>query len=347
MSSVAKFQIPSEEHASEAHTAAIYALQIRGKYMVTGSADTTIRRWDLDTGRLIPPIIRGPEKSIVCLQFDQRPEHDVLIAGGVDGVLRICNFSTGEEIGTVASAHEETLLSLSFDDGYIVTGGRNQKVCVWNRREIRDVSSLPQSFQHVAGEDGIIKPFSKLAEYAVNNAAINAVQLAGDSIIVGSGDRTVHILSLNTGAVVKKLNTAAGVADMHLNGRLLIAACSDGSVTVWDMTDDTVKTRIEGPRTVARAVDAVSDGQGNLARVAIGKYDGTVQIYKKDSTSDAWLIMNTLEYGVQPERISDDNPYVHSYAEAERVFDVAFRGDQVYCCGQGNFVVGWTLPGDT
>ncbi|KAK4502128.1 hypothetical protein PRZ48_005551 [Zasmidium cellare] len=335
MNSILKFQIPAPEHAAEAHTASIYALQVHSKYMVTASQDKTIRRWDLNTGRLIPPVITGCEGSVLCLQFDERPDHDILVSGGVDGALRVYKFSTGDEVAVVANAHEESVLSLSFDDRYIVTGSKDKGVRVWNRNEIRDKALLPQAFQRASNEDGIVKPLSKLSEYATNQAAVNAVQLLGDTIIVGSGDRTVQVLKLDTGDIVRKFNAAAGVADLHFNGRLLLAGSSDGSATIWDINDGSVKARLEGPRTVVRGVDAVDDENGEFSRLAIGKYDGTVQIYEKDKTSETWTVTNTLEYGIQPERISDDNPYVHTYPEGERVFDVSFHGDKI----------GYFLPG--
>lgn len=342
---IRRISIPSADHLGEAHTDSIYALRIHDNHLVTASKDTTVRRWDLETGRLIHPIIRGAQGSVLCLQFDPRPDQDVLIAGDTSGTLHVYKFSSGELVERVGGAHEESILSLAFDERWIVTGGRDKRVKVWSRREERK-GNLPEAYQSSAGQGDvdIIKPYSKSAEYAAHHAAVNAIQLHGDLIIAGSGDRTVSVLSIQSGEVLKTFRAAAGVADLHFNGRLLLAGSSDGNCTIWNVETGEMKARIEGPRTVVRAVDAISDDKGEFTRLAIGKYDGTVQIYEK--SAGKWVVKTTLEYGVQPERISNENPYVHTYEEGDRVFDVCLRGNEVFCSGQGNVVVGWTLPAE-
>lgn len=77
------FQLPHPDHPTEAHTECVYTIQYSGKYLVSGSRDRSIRIWNLDTQRLIHPPLLGHSASVLCLQFDERPEHDLVVSGGV------------------------------------------------------------------------------------------------------------------------------------------------------------------------------------------------------------------------------------------------------------------------
>ncbi|KAK0886485.1 hypothetical protein LTR57_025719, partial [Friedmanniomyces endolithicus] len=47
------FRLPHPDHAAEGHTGPVYAIQQCGRQLVSGGSDGTVRRWDLDSQRLI------------------------------------------------------------------------------------------------------------------------------------------------------------------------------------------------------------------------------------------------------------------------------------------------------
>lgn len=359
-----KFQIPHEEHAEdERHKASIYALQIRGNRMVTASADKTVRRWDLDTGRLIPSVIDGRDLtsftgSVICLQFDDRPEDDIIIAGAVGGTVAVICFSTGLARKALRNAHSDTVLSLHFDDKFLVTSSKDEKVKVWNRLTIHDVGSLPTWLRPSDAEDqgDILEEYTLLGTLSRHHGAVNAIQISGNTIISGGSDQKVLITDLQTGQIVHSFALGCGVADLHFNSRLLLIGCTNNTTTICDTSSMSVSAKLKGHRNLIRAVDAVSDGEAGFVRIATGGYDGLVRIWEQNAAihtgssdhsegDEPWAVKATFEYGLQPELISDDNPYVHRYEEGQRVFDVSLQDDKIFCSGQGNVVVGWKIPG--
>lgn len=342
---VTKSQIPREEHEDEAHGASIYALQVRGDLLVTASADKTIRKWSIRTRRLLQSPLSGHEASVLCLQFDDSPAQDVLISGSADSSIRVWRLSTGD-VEKLIDAHVESVLSLHFDENHLVSGGKDKTVRLWNRRAIQDTSALPEfvrSSHPTLGPSHTLEEYTLLATLTSHQAAVNAVQLHGDTIVSGAGDRKINVWNLQTGQVTHSISPhTRGIADMQFNGRLLLAGSSDNTAAIYDVEGMVEKARLTGHKNLIRAVDATPSDGSDFTRIVTGSYDGTLCIWEKEASSpEQWVIKSTLEYGVQPQPISDDNPYVHTYIEAARVFDVCFQNNSVFCSGQGNTVVKW------
>lgn len=346
VNSVTKFQIPREEHSDEAHQGPIYAFQVRGRHLVTASADRTICKWDIQTGRLTQPPLVSHEGSVICLQFDDAPDQDVIISGSVDSSILLWKFSTGDVVKRLSEGHVESVLSLHFDDKYLVSGGKDKGIKLWNRHRVRELTALPEfvrsSHPAVESPDGL-EEYTLLASLAPHQAAVNAVQIHRDTIISGSGDRKIHVWNLQSGQITQSLAPhQRGIADLLFNGRLLLAGASDNIATIYDVGSQQEKARLTGHKSLIRAVHAISDDWCEFVRIVTGSYDGTVRIWEKNETDpEQWVVKSTLEYGIQPELISNDNPYIHHYEEGQRVFEACIQDNQVFCSGQGNTVVGW------
>lgn len=130
------FQLPHPNHPDEAHTECVYTIQYSGRYLVSGSRDKTIRIWNLDTLRLVHPPLAGHTASVLCLQFDERPDQDIVVSGGSDCRVILWRFSTGRIVKEIEKAHSESVLNLRFDDRYLVTCSKDKTIKVWNRKEM-------------------------------------------------------------------------------------------------------------------------------------------------------------------------------------------------------------------
>ena len=131
------FRLPRIGHASDAHTQCVYTIQYSGNHLVSGSRDKTVRVWDLETGRLRLKPLEGHEGSVLCLQFDERPDQDVIISGGSDADVIIWKFSTGDMIKRMKRAHSESVLNLRFDHRYLVTCSKDKTIRVWSRKQLQ------------------------------------------------------------------------------------------------------------------------------------------------------------------------------------------------------------------
>lgn len=138
----------------EAHVAEVTALHFRGDTLVSGSADKTLRQWDLEKGRCVQTLDvlwaaaqasatqgmhenrwqtsgRLPDATadfVGALQcFDA-----ALACGTADGMVRLWDLRSGQVHRSLVG-HTGPITSLMFDDVHLVTGSldRSIRVCLF------------------------------------------------------------------------------------------------------------------------------------------------------------------------------------------------------------------------
>jgi F-box/WD-40 domain protein MET30 len=108
------------------HTNGVMALQFFDNILATGSYDSTVKIWDMETGEELRTL-RGHTSGVRCLQFDDTK----LISGSLDSTLRIWNWRTGECLATLPG-HTAGVISLHFDSNILVSGSIDKTAKVWN-----------------------------------------------------------------------------------------------------------------------------------------------------------------------------------------------------------------------
>jgi division protein 1 len=144
--------------ALQAHVAEVTALHFRGNTLVSGSADKTLRQWDLQKGRCVQTLdvlwaaaqasatqglhdgqwrgaagggrLPDPDADFVgALQcFDA-----ALACGTADGMVRLWDLRSGQVHRSLVG-HTGPISSLQFDDVHLVTGSldRSIRVSLWS-----------------------------------------------------------------------------------------------------------------------------------------------------------------------------------------------------------------------
>lgn len=269
------FQLPHPNYQEEAHTECVYTIQYSGRYLVSGSRDKTVRIWNLDTQRLVLPPLAGHAASVLCLQFDERPEQDIVISGGSDCHVLLWKFSTGQLLRRLEKAHSESVLNLRFDDKYLVTCSKDKTIKVWNRREIWPTDEayptsttsgarFPQhiiDMQHLA--EGQRLNFKPLKEYSLimtldgHGAAVNAIQILDGQIVSASGDRSVKVWDVHTGACLRTFSGhTKGIACVQFDGRRIVSGSSDETVRIFDRATGAEVACLQGHTNLVRTVQA-------------------------------------------------------------------------------------------
>ncbi|KAK5723782.1 hypothetical protein LTR15_005482 [Elasticomyces elasticus] len=283
------FRLPRPEHAEEGHSECVYTIQHTAKHLVSGSRDRTIRIWDLDTYRLKREPLKGHEASVLCLQFDERPEQDIIVSGGSDAYLIIWKFSTGEVVRKMTNAHDESILNLRFDDRYIVTCSKDKSVKVWSRHALHKDDPLVPSHILPLLENGsflgydvrtnIIREHSLLVNFGpplagAHQAAVNAVQIHDKTVISASGDRTIKSWNIDTGKMTRTyIGHTKGIACVQFDGRRIVSGSSDNTVRIFDAQ-------------TAAEVGCLS-GHGNLVRTVQARFGDLETVTDDELLSDA------------------------------------------------------------
>ena len=100
-----------------------------GQTLVSGSADWTIKQWDLNTGKLIRTLT-GHSEAVKSVAIS--PDGQVLASGSSDKTIKLWNLTTGELIHTLTE-HADKISSVAFSpDGQTIVSGSNDKtIKIW------------------------------------------------------------------------------------------------------------------------------------------------------------------------------------------------------------------------
>ncbi|KZF24867.1 WD40 repeat-like protein [Xylona heveae TC161] len=280
------FQLPHPDHPHEAHRECVYTIQYSGNFLVSGSRDRTVRIWDLESRRLLRKPLAGHTGSVLCLQFDERGDQDIIISGSSDTDVILWRFSTGEMIRKIERAHRESVLNLRFDDRYLITCSKDKTIKVWSRRELLPgdtdypritgagsavfpsyiISPVTHPYLYTNGQLNKkvkpLPPYSLLMTLHGHNAAVNAIQVYDDQIVSASGDRLIKVWDIRTGECLKTLpGHRKGIACLQFDGRRIVSGSSDNTVRIFDRSSGVEVACLEAHGNLVRTVQA---GFGDL-----------------------------------------------------------------------------------
>ncbi|KAI1335823.1 mitochondrial division protein [Xylariaceae sp. FL0016] len=178
----------------QSHMDEITALHFRGNVLVSGSADKTLRHWDLEKGRCVQTldVMWAAAQASVSIgtgegswRTTSRPTaaaadfvgalqvfESALACGTADGMVRLWDLRSGQVHRSLVG-HTGPVTCLQFDDVHIVTGSLDRSIRIWDLRtgSIYDayaydnaVTSMMFDNRRIvsaAGED-VVKVYDKL-----------------------------------------------------------------------------------------------------------------------------------------------------------------------------------------
>jgi F-box/WD-40 domain protein MET30 len=157
------------------HTNGVMCLQFDDNILATGSYDSSIKIWDIETGECLRTL-RGHTSGVRALQFDDTK----LISGSLDRTLKIWNWRTGECVSTY-QGHTDGVISLNFEANILASGSIDHTIKIWN--------------------------FVDKSTFALNGHTdwVNAVKVdsASRTIFSASDDCTVRLWDLDTKQCIK------------------------------------------------------------------------------------------------------------------------------------------------
>ncbi|MCL2347778.1 MAG: protein kinase [Planctomycetaceae bacterium] len=231
-----------------------------GRFAVSGSWDLSLRLWNVATKETIR---KFDEKirSVNSVIFS--PNARTVAASTALGHVYLIDPVTGKTLQSWV-AHEGSANSVRFsrDGRYLVTGGDDGKVRIWDMTDKKlrsfeiaeNISPITAVWPTTtlsriaaASRDGVIrwfgvgrKPEKSLFEWKGHLAAITSLVMTPDDrwIISGSKDKTVRIWDVKTQKTAKSLVLHTGsVTDiaLDLSASRLLSAGEDGTVRLWNI----------------------------------------------------------------------------------------------------------------
>jgi eukaryotic-like serine/threonine-protein kinase len=265
---------PTVEHTLTGHTNWVFGVttaQRDGRAVViSGSADDTMRVWDLTTGTPVGAPLTGHTGPVSAVSTAQLDGRTVVISGSWDTTVRVWDLATGKPIGSPFTGHTGPVFTVATAqlDGrtVVVSGSADDTVRVWDLATGKPVGS-------------------PLTGHTAAVAAVTTAQLDGRAVAIsGSNDGTARVWDLATGQQIgAPFNGHTGyvqaVTTAQLDGRtVVLSGGDDDAVRVWDLA---TRAPVGAPFTghTKRVVTVTTTQLRGRTVVVSGGWDDVVQVW--------------------------------------------------------------------
>ena len=214
----------------EGHDHAVRALAARGRMLVSGSYDCTVRIWDIITGECKWVLVGHTQKGESTNHMNSRstspmfcnyvvysvvldPTRNQACSGSMDSTVRVWNLQTGQCQHTL-TGHTSLVGLLGLSPSYLVSAAADSTLRIWDP----DTGELRNTL-------------------AAHTGAITCFQHDEFKVLSGS-DGTLKMWNVRDGTVVRDLLTGiTGVWQVVFEGRWCVAASNRNDSTVLDVWD--------------------------------------------------------------------------------------------------------------
>ena len=301
-----------EQEIFNGHTGSIESvcLSSDGRYALSGSADKTIRQWDI-TKKECVHVFKGHTKGVrsVCIGADQR----YFLSGSEDESLRLWDISTGKCLH-IFEGHTGGVSSvcMSADGKYAIAGNGHTimrivdySLKLWNietgkclrKSNNRFVTSICMS---VNGKYALTGSYDKKTlrqwdmatgkylrtfkwlNHFVNSVCISAdgkYALSGSGMLLLKNDDTLKLWDMATGKCIRTFRGHAyNVTSvcMSADGKYALSGSRDGKIKLWDIKTGECLHTFEGHTNDVLSVCFSPDCRYILS----GSADGTLRLWE-------------------------------------------------------------------
>ncbi len=270
------------------------AISADGQTLVSGSADCTIKIWNVNTGAQLGTL-EGHTDAVNCLAI--AGDGKTLASGSSDQTIQIWNLPTEKQIrkiGGLFPAHLDSINSLAIapDGKTLISGSRDHTIKVWDLARGREINKLSQHSWGV---------------YSV------AFTPDGQAIASDCLDHTIKLCRWDTQELLQNFT---GHSDwiwaiaISPNGKILASGSEDCTVKLWNLETGKLLHTLTEHNSPVHAVSFSFDGQ----TLASGSYDHTIKLWNVGN----WQLIHTLTghlNGVNSLAFSPDNRIIVSASD--------------------------------
>ncbi len=246
------------------HTNRVWTVAVSpdGHSALSGSGDSTLRLWDLQTGD--SKVLTGHSRNVDTVAF--LPDGRTAISGGADSVLRVWDLAAGTQIKSFGT-HEGDVRSIAVspDGDRALSADSHGSVRLWD-----------------------LKSGTMVRQFETRGGACYAVVFCknGRQALTAQSDQCLKLWNLEDGMEIRKftghsdkVNSLAVLPD----GNSAVSCCADGTVRIWDLETARETCRLNGHTAGVTAISTTIDG-GKLVSSSV---DGTLKLWAPQQNSEA------------------------------------------------------------
>lgn len=231
-----------------------------GQQVLSGSADRTLKLWDINTGQEIRTFVgHGDIVNSVAVSPDGR----TALSASHDKTLKLWDLQTGELLNTL-SGHENSVVSVAFSkDGHLALSGSHDKTLkLW----------------HISSGK-LLRTFIGHRDWVVAVAFIEGT----NAVLSASHDKTMKLWDMGTG---RNVRTFEGHKDWvtsiaaSRNNFVALSGSLDETLKLWNMnTGETIKTFKNLSKSAIASISMTPDERTAL----LSSYDNSLVLWDIES----------------------------------------------------------------
>ncbi len=239
--------------------------------LATGSADRTVRLWELADPSAPPLVLAGHQAEVTAVAFT--PDDRWLLTGGGDGMVRLWELSgqapTGEAIDL--PAHEKQIhgLDLSPDGRWLLTRSAEEVPRLWDLRAADPAAGSRLVEGHPDNVEGAFSPDGRWLVTGGQGRAVRLWDLQGEDPSAGAKLLQAH-------------EDPVGLLAVSADGTWLLTRDLGGHARLWDLTaanprdgPEPLIFRLRPPAGAVRALAPSPDARW----LATAGEDGTIRLW--------------------------------------------------------------------
>ncbi len=325
------------------HKDAVTAVVITpdGRFVLSGSQDTTIRLWNLTTREFLW-VFEGHTEQILSLAVSHDGRY--VASGSQDKTIRLWNLETGRA-QWITRGHSRGVTALAFtpDGRHLVSGGWDGTLRLWNLETGRNVwksekhdtpvnalAVTPDTWGVLSAHDeddlylwelttGLRAerkfygaPLDRLG-FVASGVSTLTISSDGQYAATGKSDGTVNVWSLETGEILRVCKghdanvTAVAVTP---DSRLIVSGSEDTTLRVWDLETGQGLLSFSGHEQAIRSLSITPDGRF----IITGSQDTTMRLWDLETERCLWIFWGDVGHqtGVTAVTVSPDGDHILS-----------------------------------
>ena len=233
---------------------------------IMSSNGYSTQKWDLATGEILNTVTCRGEGLPTSVAFS--PDEQTILSGSTYGILNLCDLTTGETIHTF-TGHEGGVTHVAFSpDGQMILSSSED-----NTGRLWDIATVD-----------LIHTINSHA----NRVTSVAFSPSGETLLSGSGDGTLRLWDVASGESLDSFTGHEGVVTsvaFSPSGEMLLSGSGDGTLRLWDVASGESLDSFTGHEGGVTSVVFSPDGQMVLS----GSEDNTMRMW--ETNMQVWEVV--------------------------------------------------------